>query len=215
MDMTTNTTVWRYRWPEQCYSGTLATGGDLLFVGRNDGRLTALDSRSGKQLWEFQTGAGMHAPVSTFAHNGKQYVLAYSAGNALIGSPRGDSVWLFGLEGTLPPDEPGVPVNRLAAAIPAAPPAQAPAAAPPAAAPAVADAGNGRRVYDETCVICHGEDGLGGHGGGAPLDNVPNAAFVVDIVTAGRNNMPALGTLLTQTQIRDVAAYVAEHLAQQ
>ena len=62
MDMTTNTVVWRYRWPEQCYSGTLATGGNLLFVGRNDGRLTALDSRTGKQLWEFQTGAGMHAP---------------------------------------------------------------------------------------------------------------------------------------------------------
>ena len=113
MDMTTNTVVWRYRWQEQCYSGTLATRGNLLFVGRNDGRLTALDSRTGKQLWEFQTGAGMHAPVSTFVHRGKQYVLAYSAGNALIGSARGDSVWLFGLDGTLPPAEPGRPVSRL------------------------------------------------------------------------------------------------------
>ncbi len=64
----------------------LATGGGLLFVGRNDGRLTALDSATGKQLWEFQTGAGMNAPVSTFEYRGKQYVLAYSAGNALIGS---------------------------------------------------------------------------------------------------------------------------------
>jgi alcohol dehydrogenase (cytochrome c) len=113
MDMTTNTVVWRYRWQEQCYSGTLATGGNLLFVGRNDGRLTALDSRTGKQLWEFQTGAGMHAPASTFVHRGKQYVLAYSAGNALIGSARGDSVWLFGLDGTLPPVQPGQPVSRL------------------------------------------------------------------------------------------------------
>jgi glucose dehydrogenase len=113
MDMTTNTVVWRYRWPEQCYSGTLATGGNLLFVGRNDGRLTALDSRTGRQLWEFQTGAGMHAPVSTFTHRGKQYVLAYSAGNALIGSARGDSVWLFGLDGTLPPAGAGTPVSRL------------------------------------------------------------------------------------------------------
>jgi len=42
---------------------------------------------------------------------------------------------------------------------------------------------------------------------------VPNAAFVVDIVTAGRNNMPALATLLTPVQIGDVAAYVAEQLA--
>jgi glucose dehydrogenase len=115
MDMTTNTAAWRYRWPEQCYSGTLATGGDLLFVGRNDGRLTALDSRTGKQLWEFQTGAGMHAPASTFMHGGKQYVLAYSAGNALIGSARGDSLWLFGIDGTLPPVEGGRPVSRLSA----------------------------------------------------------------------------------------------------
>ena len=216
MDMTTNKVVWRYRWPEQCYSGTLATGGDLLFVGRNDGRLTALDSRTGKQLWEFQTGAGMHAPMSTFVHAGKQYVLAYSAGNALIGSARGDSVWLFGLEGTLPPAEPGVPVNRLAAAVPAAPPAPTAAAGPAAvASQAVADTANGKRVYEQTCVICHGEDGLGGHGGGAPLNNVPNAAAVAAVVAEGRNNMPALSTLLTPVDIRDVAAYVAESLAKE
>src|SRR5206468_8532859 len=96
LDVTTNTLAWRYQWPEQCYSGTLATAGGLLFVGRNDGRLTALDSATGTQLWEFQTGAGMHAPVSTFEHKGKQYVIAFSAGGALIGSARGDSVWLFG-----------------------------------------------------------------------------------------------------------------------
>ncbi len=112
LDVTTNTLAWRYQWPEQCYSGTLATGGGLLFVGRNDGRLTALDSATGKQLWEFQTGAGMHAPVSTFERNGKQYVLAFSAGSALLGSARGDSVWLFGLDGTLPPVAPGAPVSR-------------------------------------------------------------------------------------------------------
>ena len=55
------------------------------------------------KLWEFQTGAGMNAPASTFEHEGKQYVVALSAGNVLIGSAKGDSVWLFGLDGTLPP----------------------------------------------------------------------------------------------------------------
>ena len=44
MRLSTNKLAWRYLWPDQCYSGTLATGGGLLFVGRNDGRLTALDS---------------------------------------------------------------------------------------------------------------------------------------------------------------------------
>jgi quinohemoprotein ethanol dehydrogenase len=112
LDPATNTLRWRYEWPEQCYSGVLSTGGGLVFVGRNDGRLTALDSSTGKQLWEFQTGAGMHAGASTFERAGKQYVLAYSGGNALIGSPRGDRLWLFGLDGTLPPAAPGTPVRR-------------------------------------------------------------------------------------------------------
>ena len=130
LDVTTNKLAWRYQWPEQCYSGTLATGGGLLFVGRNDGRLTALDSATGKQLWEFQTGAGMHAPVSTFEHKGKQYVLAFSAGSALIGSARGDSVWLFGLDGTLRPVQPGTPVSRRPR-----PPHRQPTPAPAAATP--------------------------------------------------------------------------------
>jgi len=112
LDPTTNTLRWRFQWPEQCLSGSLATGGGLVFVGRNDGRLTALDSASGKPLWEFQTGAGMHAAASTFERAGKQYVLAYAGGNALIGSARGDRLWLFGLDGTLPPGQPGMPARR-------------------------------------------------------------------------------------------------------
>ena len=42
----------------------------------------------------------MNAPATTFEHDGKQYVVALSAGNVLIGSAKGDSVWLFGLDGT-------------------------------------------------------------------------------------------------------------------
>ena len=101
MDMRTNTIVWRQRWQQFCYSGVLATAGGLLFTGKGDGRLVALDSSDGALLWEFQTGAGMNAPVSTFEHDGEQYVIAYSAGNLFAGTPRGDSVWLFSLSGTL------------------------------------------------------------------------------------------------------------------
>src|SRR5690349_18855702 len=147
LDVTTNRLAWRYQWPEQCYSGTLATAGKLLFVGRSDGRLTALDSTTGKQLWEFQTGAGMHAPVATFERNGKQYVLAFSAGAALLGSARGDSVWLFGLDGTLPPVPPGTPVSR-----------QVVAAAPTGQPNLV----TGKQVYEQACVVCHEADGKGG-----------------------------------------------------
>ena len=207
LDVTTNKIAWRYQWPDQCYSGTLATGGGLLFVGRNDGRLLALDSTTGKQLWEFQTGAGMHAPASTFEHKGKQYVLAFSAGSALIGSARGDSVWLFGLDGTMPPAQAGAPVSRTAVA--------APATAAAVAAPRAADANlvEGKRIFVQVCAACHGDDGKGGHTGGAPLDRMTDLAAAIQTVTAGRNNMPPFRSAFTPEQIRDVSGFVVEVLA--
>ena len=206
LDVTTNKLAWRYQWPEQCYSGTLATGGGLLFVGRNDGRLTALDSATGAPLWEFQTGAGMHAPVSTFEHKGAQYVLAYSGGSALIGSARGDSVWLFGLDGKMGPVQPGAPLSRTAADTPA-----------PAVGPAVsnrpANLVEGKRIFTQACAICHGDDGKGGHTGGAPLDRMRDLDAAVQTVTNGRNDMPSFRSAFTADQIQDVSAYVVEMLA--
>ena len=89
--------VWSQRWPERCYSGLVATAGDVLFVGRSDGRLTALDARDGSRLWEFMTDAGVNAPATVFEHGGRQYVAVLSAGSLLGRATRGDSVWLFGL----------------------------------------------------------------------------------------------------------------------
>ena len=206
LDVTTNKLAWRYQWPEQCYSGTLATAGGLLFVGRNDGRLIALDSTTGTQLWEFQTGAGMHAAVSTFELKGKQYVLAYSGGSALIGSARGDSVWLFGLEGKLGPAQPGTPVSRNAAATPAAPAAVAAGFSRPV------DLAEGRRIFTQTCVACHGTDGKGDHGG-ASLVGVKDLDAAIQTVTAGRNTMPSFRSAFSADQIRDVSAYVMQTFA--
>jgi len=101
LDMKTNRLVWQQRWKDSCYSGSVTTAGGLVFVGRNDGRLTALNSSTGKRLWEFQTGAGVNAPASVFEYEGEQYLVAYSAGSLFAGSPRGDSLWLFSLKGTL------------------------------------------------------------------------------------------------------------------
>ena len=101
LDMHTNKLVWQQAWPERCYSGSVATAGGLLFIGRGDGRFTALDSRSGALLWAFQTGAGVNAPASVFEHRGQQYVVVLSAGSAFAAATRGDSVWLFSLAGKL------------------------------------------------------------------------------------------------------------------
>jgi quinohemoprotein ethanol dehydrogenase len=208
VDVTTNKLAWRYQWPEQCYSGTMATGGGLLFVGRADGRLMALDSANGRQLWEFQTGAGMHAPVSTFEYKGKQYVLAYSAGAALLGSARGDSVWLFALDGTLPPAQAGTPVSRTAVVS-----GLSRTDATPTVATANANLAEGKRIFTQSCAACHGEDGKGGHLAGAPLDGMKDLAVAMRTVTEGRNNMPSFRNAFTPDQIRDVSAYVVDVLA--
>src|SRR5258705_11756797 len=109
LDMTTNRLVWQQRRKDSCYSGSVTTAGGLVFTGRNDGRLTALHSATGKRLWEFQTGAGMNAPVSVFEYEGEQYVVAYSAGSLFAGTMRGDSVWLFSAKGTLRESDPDSP----------------------------------------------------------------------------------------------------------
>ncbi|MEO8466051.1 MAG: c-type cytochrome, partial [Gammaproteobacteria bacterium] len=75
-----------------------------------------------------------------------------------------------------------------------------------------ADVANGQRVYEQTCVICHGEDGRGGHGGGAPLDKLLDAAAAMQVMGSGRNAMPPFAGVLTPEQIRDVATYVVTAL---
>jgi alcohol dehydrogenase (cytochrome c) len=202
LDITTNKLVWRQRWMDQCYSGVVATAGGLLFVGRNDGRLTALNSDTGMKLWEFQTGAGMNSTVSVFERDGKQYVVAYSAGNLLGGSTKGDSVWLFALDGTLPPakERDTQPVPAVAAT----------GAAAATAAPTSTLGNAGADIYRAACLPCHGPDGKGGHGGGAPLDKAKDLATVLLTIRDGRKTMPPFSAALTAEQIRAVGAFVVE-----
>jgi alcohol dehydrogenase (cytochrome c) len=196
VDMRTNRIVWRQRWKDSCYSGSAATAGDIVFTGRNDGRFVALDSRNGDVLWEFQTGAGVNASASIFEHNGHQKIAVVSAGNTFAGSPAGDSVWLFSLDGKLPPSEPH----------------QALAAKATAVSLKGGDAAAGALVFAQVCAACHGEEGKGGHGGGPDITQAVALELVANTVISGKNNMPPFAAALSFAQIRDVAAYVTTQL---
>jgi len=200
VDMRTNKLVWQQHLPDPCFSGMTATAGGLVFVGRNDGRLTALDSATGDKLWEFQTGAGMNAPVTVFEHEGQAHVLAYAAGNVLAGSKHGDSVWLFALDGTLEP---------VAAAAPSA------ASLAYTVAAGTPDLDAGKQSYDTACFACHGADGKSGHGGADLTVTLLDAAAIAVTIAGGKGNMPAFADIFTPEQLRDVAAYVAARLQQQ
>jgi glucose dehydrogenase len=84
---------WRDNWPDFCYSGATATAGGLVFAGHNDGRVEAMDSKTGKSLWNSATApAGANAPVVTYSANGKQYISVLQGGDAHEQTPRGDLV---------------------------------------------------------------------------------------------------------------------------
>jgi quinohemoprotein ethanol dehydrogenase len=210
-DLKTNRLVWEQQWPSACMSGSLATRGGLVFVGRSDGRLTALDKSNGQRLWQFETDAGVNAPASTFEYDGQQYIAVLSAGTLFGGGKQGDSLWLFSLSGkieSLPIETPGPRFARGARA-----------AADGAAAEVVFASGepnleNGRALYGRFCVVCHGATGLGGHGGGASLlDASKDPRLIIATATLGKNrDMPSFRGALKPEELRDVAGYIAREL---
>jgi alcohol dehydrogenase (cytochrome c) len=63
--------------------GTMTTAGGLVFFGDDAGSFEAVDARSGKPLWHFNTGQDISASPMTYAIAGKQYV-AIAAGSDIF-----------------------------------------------------------------------------------------------------------------------------------
>ncbi len=74
---------WRYELVSPPTSGLLTTSGGLVFGGDREGYLFALDARTGKVLWKFQTGGMVIAPPISYSFRGKQYI-AVAAGSAMF-----------------------------------------------------------------------------------------------------------------------------------
>ena len=83
VDPTTGNTKWRYEMVHSPSGGMLATAGGLVFTGDGYGYLIALDARTGKVVWKFQTGGSIVAPPISYALDGKQYI-AVAAGGTLM-----------------------------------------------------------------------------------------------------------------------------------
>ena len=68
--------------PETNYSGVLTTAGGLLFYGETGGGFAALDAKTGRTLWHFETSQGWKASPMTYMVKGRQYV-AIAGGNSV------------------------------------------------------------------------------------------------------------------------------------
>ncbi len=102
--------VW-FNKDELPYSGgMLTTQGNLAFHGDIKGWFKALDAKTGKVLWKFNTGSGISAAPMTYTLDGKQYIAVTSGRTqsipAFLGSigekmvaasPEGGTLYVFAL----------------------------------------------------------------------------------------------------------------------
>lgn len=100
-DPVTRKTVWEVPQPGLANSGTLTTAGNLVFAGREDGRLVAYDAESGELLWQYDLGLGISAPPITFAIDDTQYIavlVGFGGGVAsgIMGSRAPNHGWRYG-----------------------------------------------------------------------------------------------------------------------
>jgi PQQ-dependent dehydrogenase (methanol/ethanol family) len=83
LDPETGRTMWDFKiFQGSLTNGVLATAGNVVFGAIRDGNLVALDAKTGKHLWHFQTGASVAAAPMSYAVEGRQFV-AIAAGNTL------------------------------------------------------------------------------------------------------------------------------------
>jgi PQQ-dependent dehydrogenase (methanol/ethanol family) len=97
IDLTTGKIKWQHESPLPYIGGVLSTSTGLVFQGESDGNLTALDSDTGEVLWQFNTGAGVNAPPIGFTLDGEEFIAVAAGGTSLWGSPKGNSIFVFGL----------------------------------------------------------------------------------------------------------------------
>lgn len=109
LDATTNKIIWQHKQGtgDNCYSGSLSTGGGLVFYGHTLGQFEADDAATGAKIWSATLAHGANAPAMTYTVNGKQYVAIYAGGTSLgaaagltkaqTAQEHGDTVYAFAL----------------------------------------------------------------------------------------------------------------------
>jgi alcohol dehydrogenase (cytochrome c) len=104
-DPATGREVWTFPTKHPVVSSLLSTAGGVVFVGESTGEFEALDARTGKLLWQFNAGSGIHGQAMSYSVSGKQYV-AISTGwggwmkgfaPELYGENRGNALLVFAL----------------------------------------------------------------------------------------------------------------------
>jgi len=201
VDRETGAVRWKYHAEKPVVAGITPTAGGITFAGDLAGNFLVFDSKTGSVVHKAKAGGAMAGGVVTYELNGKQYV-AFAAGNISrnafgdLGLP---SVVVMTLN-------PGAPAKRVDATGSAGAAASGPAGAPSLA--------NGRKLYGQICMSCHGADGnlIGDHklANLKPRRDLPaTIAYIKD----PKAPMPKLyPDLINEQSVIDVANFLHEEL---
>jgi PQQ-dependent dehydrogenase (methanol/ethanol family) len=97
VDYDTGMIRWKVKTEQPMIGGVLATAGGLVFTGEGNGQFKAYDAQTGAVLWNFQAGAGVNAPPSSYTVDGKQYIVVAAGGNTQLNFKRGNNIIAFTL----------------------------------------------------------------------------------------------------------------------
>ena len=158
-DPVTQKEVWSQPEPDMFGGGILSTGGNLVFQGQVSGEFVAYTADKGAKIWAFDAqNAILGAPIS-YTVGGRQYVTVIASFRSSYPSnPKWDyrqqrrRVLTFAIGGK--------------AVLPAVETAQSEILDDPAFKIDEAKAAIGGRVYNSSCIVCHGAGMMAG--GAAP-----------------------------------------------
>ena len=85
IEVRTGKIVWELPQPGrgESWGGTLATSNGLLIFGEEGGALMAVEQKTGKPLWKFETGQSLHASPMVYEFDGKEMVAIMAGGSVL------------------------------------------------------------------------------------------------------------------------------------
>ena len=98
IDLSTGKILWQHDTEDPLVGGTLATQGNLVFVGEGNGSFNALNALTGELLWTHKTNAGVNAPAISYMIDGKQYIAVVAGGNKILGYKQGDFINVYALD---------------------------------------------------------------------------------------------------------------------
>jgi quinohemoprotein ethanol dehydrogenase len=205
--------AWRIKQSGGWHGGLLATAGDLVFQGTNDGLFSAYRADNGQKLWQVKVGTGIIAPPITYKVDGEQYVSIMAGWGGVYGLAFGRAAkaaqgagpgriltFKLGSKGSVS-SAPLTRVQTLPQPI-----------APLAVSKETVE--QGKLLYQRNCATCHGF-GMVGAGVLPDLRYSTKAIHEIwnDIVLGGvlaGNGMASFADALNEKEAQAIRAYVVQ-----